>query len=95
LDYKKIGPFKILAKIGTSPYKLVFPPSIAINNKFHISLLEAYQDNQFPSQIKEPPPPSQLEGDDEYELDENHQLSTSQQQAPISGLVERLLTRTR
>ena len=26
LDYKKIGPFKILAKIGTSAYKLAFPP---------------------------------------------------------------------
>ena len=45
LDYKKIGPFKILAKIGTSAYKLALPPSIAIHNTFHISLLEPYQDN--------------------------------------------------
>jgi len=70
LDYKKIGPFKILAKIGTSAYKLALPPSMAIHNTFHISLLEPYQDNQFPSQIKEPPPPIQIEGEDEYELDE-------------------------
>ena len=62
--------FKILAKIGTSAYKLALPPSMAIHNSFHISLLELYQDNRFPSQIKEPPPPIQVEGEDEYELNE-------------------------
>jgi len=70
LDYKKIGPFKILAKIGKSAYKLALPLSMAIHNTFHISLLELYKDNRFPSQIKEPPPPIQIEGEDEYELDD-------------------------
>jgi len=70
LDYKKIRPFKILAKVGTSAYKLALPPSMAIHDTFHISLLEPYQDNRFPSQIKEPPPPIQIEEEDEYELDE-------------------------
>jgi len=70
LDYKKIRPFKILAKIGTSTYKLAFAPSMAIHNTFPISLLEPYQDNLFPSHIKEPSPPIQIEGEDEYELDE-------------------------
>jgi len=70
LDYKKIGRFKILAKIGTSAYKLALPPSMAIQNTFHISLLGPYQDNRFPSQSKEPPPPIQIEGEDEYELEE-------------------------
>jgi len=70
LDYKKIGPFRILAKIGTSTYKLALPPSMAIHNTFHISLLEPYQDNRVPSQIKELPPPIQIEGEDEYELEE-------------------------
>jgi len=70
LDYKKIGQFKILARMGTSAYKLALPPSIAIHNTLHISLLEPYQDNRFPSQIKEPPPAIQIEGEDEYELDE-------------------------
>jgi len=70
LDYKKIGPCKMSAKIGTSAYKLAVPPSMAIHNTFHISLLEPYQDNRFPSQIKEPLPPIKIEGEDEYELDE-------------------------
>jgi len=43
---------------------------MTIHNTFHISRLEPYQDNRFPSQIKEPPPPIQIEGEDEYELDE-------------------------
>jgi len=95
LDYKKIGPFKILAKIGTSAYKLALPPSMAIHNRFHISLIEPNQDNRFPSQIKETPPHIQIEAEDEYGLDENHRLSTPPQQAPIPSEVERLLTRTR
>jgi len=70
LDDKIIGQFEILAKIGTSAYKLALPHSMAIHNTFHISLLEPYQDNRFPSQIKQPPPPIQIEGEDEYELDE-------------------------
>ena len=70
LDYKKIRLFKILAKIGKSAYKLALTPSMAIHNTFHISLLEPYQDNRFPSQIKETPPPIRIEGEDEYELNE-------------------------
>ena len=65
LHYKKIGPFKILAKIGTSTYKLALPPSMAIHNTFYISLQEPYQDNRFPTQIKEPPPTIQIEGEAE------------------------------
>ena len=41
-----------------------------IHNTIHISLLEPYQDNRFPWQIQEPPPPFQIEGEDEHELAE-------------------------
>jgi len=70
VDYKEIGPFKIVAKIGTSAYKLALPRSMAIHNTFCISLLEPYQDSPFPSQIKEDPPAIQIEGEAKYELDE-------------------------
>jgi len=60
LNYKKIGPFKILARIGTRAYKLDLPASRGIHNTFHISLLELYNDHKLPSQLSEPPPPISL-----------------------------------
>jgi len=70
LDYRKIGPFKILARIGTSAYKLDLPVSMRIPNTFHISLLKLYNNNKLPSQKSKPPPPIVIEGEPEYELEE-------------------------
>jgi len=70
LDYKKIGPFRILAKIGSSAYKLDLPDTMKIHNTIHISLLEPYEDKKLPSQRQEPPPPIIIEGEPEYELEE-------------------------
>jgi len=70
LDYKKIGPFRILARIGESAYKLDLPPSMRIHNTFHMSLLELYQDDKFCSQQAQPPPPIIIEGEPEYELEQ-------------------------
>src|ERR1700744_1422278 len=70
LDYKKMGPFKIIKKVGTNSYKLDLPTSMRIHNSFHISLLEPYEDNKFPSHIQTPPPPIEIEGEPEYELEE-------------------------
>ena len=63
LDYKKMGPFKIIKKVGTSSYKLDLPASMRIHNTFHISLLEPYEDNKFPSQIQIPPPSIEIDGE--------------------------------
>ena len=70
LDYKKIGPFRILAKIGSSAYKLDLPETMKIHNTIHISLLEPYEDKKLPSQRQEPPAPVIIEGEPEYELEE-------------------------
>ena len=70
LDYKKMGSFKIIKKIGTSSYKLDFSTSMTIHNTFHISLLEPYEDNKFPPQTQTPAPPIKIDGEPEYELEE-------------------------
>ena len=70
LDYKKLGPFKIINKVGTSSYKLDLPTSMRIHNTFHLSLIELYKDNKFPSQIQTPPPPIEIEEEPEYDLEE-------------------------
>jgi len=41
-----------------------------IDNTFHISLLELYNNHKLPSQQSEPPPPIIIEGKPEYELEE-------------------------
>ena len=63
LDYKKMGPFKIIKRVGTSSYKLDLPASMTIHNTFHISLLQPYEDNKFPSQIQTPPPRIEIDGE--------------------------------
>ena len=70
LDYKTMGEFKIIKKVGMSSYKLDLPASMKFYNTFHISLLEPYEDNKFPSQIQTPPPPIEIEGEPEYEVEE-------------------------
>ena len=65
-----MGSFKIIQKVGTSSYKLHLPASMTIHNTFHISVLEPYEDNSFPSQIQTPPPPIEIDGEPAYELEE-------------------------
>ena len=41
-----------------------------IHNNIHISVLEPYEDNKFSSQQQIPPPPVEIAGEKEYELEE-------------------------
>ena len=43
---------------------------MTIHNTFHISLLEPYKDERFPSQIQTPLTPIKVEGEADYELEE-------------------------
>ena len=38
LDYKQIGPFKVLQRVGLTSYKLELPPSVKLHPVFHSSL---------------------------------------------------------
>lgn len=70
LDYRRLGPFKIIQKVGNVAYKLELPPSMKIHNVFHVSLLEPTIKNKFQGRIQEPPPPVEVEGDEEFEVEE-------------------------
>jgi hypothetical protein len=48
-----IGPFDILAAVGSAAYKLQLPPSLPVHNVFHVSLLKPYH----PSGSVQPPLP--------------------------------------
>jgi hypothetical protein len=70
LDYKQLGPFKIIEKIGTRAYKLELPQSMSrIHPVFHVLLLEPYIRNDIPGRIVEPPLPIEVDGQLEYEIE--------------------------
>ena len=69
-NYKEMGLFKIMKKVGTSCYKLDLPASMTIDITFHISLLEPYEDNKFPTGTQTPPPPIKIAEGPEYEIEE-------------------------
>ena len=72
LDYKKIGKYKIIQRVGTHAYKLELPPSMnRLHPVFHTSLLEPAANNPLEGQVQPPPPPVVLDdGSEEFEVQE-------------------------
>jgi len=56
LDFKLLGPFKILKIVGTSAYRLDLPATMKVHPTFHVSLLEPYHGNDLPARRPAPPP---------------------------------------
>jgi hypothetical protein len=72
LDYKLLGPYTILSKVGSRAYKLDLPPNAKIHPVFHISLLEPSQPTSttIPGHIQPPPLPIVLDDEEEWEVEE-------------------------
>jgi hypothetical protein len=70
LDYKCLGPFKIAKLVGLVACQLELPPQFKIHNVFHVSLLEPYHENQIPERHREPPALVEIEGQEEFEVQE-------------------------
>ena len=70
LDWKRIRPYRIIAKVGTQVYKLELPLSLKILPTFHVSLLKEYYENRFPGRIAPPSPPILIDAYSEYEVEE-------------------------
>jgi len=71
LNHRMLGPFKVIKKVSTHAYKLALPPSMNwLHNVFHVKLLECHHTEYFPCQWNSPPPPIEIEGEEQYEVDE-------------------------
>jgi hypothetical protein len=70
LDYKRLGPFKILEAVGESKmaFKLNLPPRMKIHPVFHATLLDHPHANTIPGRTQPPPPAVTVEDALEYEV---------------------------
>ena len=69
MDNKILGPFKVIEKRG-SLYKLDLSNTIKVYPVFLVILLFKDPDNALSGQVNEPPPPVNIEGELEYEVEE-------------------------
>jgi len=66
-----IRPYEVVEVISPVNYQLKLPFTVRIHPVFHVSLLKRYVENseEFPGRIKGPPPPVQVDGEQEYEVE--------------------------
>jgi len=63
---KWIGPFVVLARVGSVAYRLDLPPSMTCHNVFHASLLRSYTES---GRVQPPPIPEFVDGQLEFEVE--------------------------
>jgi hypothetical protein len=68
LDWKRLGPYKVLRRISSYAYKLELPASIWIHRVQPVSLLDPVVDDPLMGQKIEPPPPVEVAGEEEYQV---------------------------
>ena len=68
---KYLGPFKVIEKADSVSYKLQLPDYLRrIHPVFHVSQLEPVTPNSIPNRIQPPPPPIEVDGEEEYNVAE-------------------------
>jgi len=69
LDWKRLGPYTIKRRVSPYAYELDLPRSLRIHPVHHVSLLDPVAGDPLPGQVVTPPPPVEVEGDSEYQVE--------------------------
>ena len=69
LDFPTNGPFRVIEKVGSS-YRLELPASMKVHNVFPAAKLRKHPNDPLPGQTSPPPPPINITGDDEWEIED-------------------------
>lgn len=71
LSAKYEGPYVVIAQPGPQSYTLRLPDTLrTVHPVFHISMLEPATPNTIPLRTQPPPPPVEIDGEEEYEISE-------------------------
>lgn len=70
LDWKNLGPFEVEEAVGPYAYRLKLPDTMRCHPVFHVSLLRPAATDPAPGQRVEPPPPVEVDGLEEWEVEE-------------------------
>ena len=70
LDWKNLGPFPVKRVVSSHAYELELPASMRIHPVFNVSLLRPAATDPAPGQHLPPPPPVEVEGLEEWEVEE-------------------------
>lgn len=70
LDYRRLGPFSVSEQINPVAYRLHLPESMKIHPVFHVSLLEPYKTVDIQGRRQMPPPPIEVDNNEEFEVEE-------------------------
>ena len=89
LDYQMAGLYRILEKVGHS-YRLDLPQSIRVHPVFSPDKLQKASNDPLPGQRNKSPLPIQVDGNDEWEVEEILARIRSRRKAPDEGLVNRI-----
>jgi len=70
LDWKRLGPYVVKRKVSPYAYELELPRDIRINPFRHVSLLDPVAEDPLRGQNVMPPPPVEVDGDQEYQVEQ-------------------------
>lgn len=70
LTARKLGPYKVTKQISPLNYKLELLTDLCVHPVFHIDRLLSWKGNEVNGILPPPPEPVEVEGEEEYEVDE-------------------------